>query len=209
MSGHSSLIQMDTTASLGSEGAPDREEPAVSAPISSFDEVYDQFFPYVWRSVVHLGVQPARVDDVVQEIFLVVHRRLGDFAGRSSIKTWLFGIVLNMVREERRAMRRKPDHDLRKGDGDLGMLVDAADRGPFEHVAQVEALRRLQLALGEMEEEKREVFILSELNEMSGPEIAEATRANLNTVYTRLRAAQRDFERIVDRLRAQDEWRLR
>src|SRR5262249_12085268 len=61
-----------------------------------FADVYEALFAFVWRSVRRLGVDEGAVDDVVQEIFVIVHRRLHDFEGRSSVKTWIFGIVLRV-----------------------------------------------------------------------------------------------------------------
>ena len=72
-----------------------------------FAEVYRELFGFVWRSTRGLGVTPAAIDDVVQEIFMVVHRRLRHFEGRSSIRTWVSGIVLNVVRHHRRNLARK------------------------------------------------------------------------------------------------------
>src|SRR6185436_19202677 len=69
-----------------------------------FEEVYEQNVTFVWRSARRLGVADAAIDDVVQEIFVVVHRRLREFEGRSSLKTWLFAIVLRVVRDHRRSL---------------------------------------------------------------------------------------------------------
>jgi RNA polymerase sigma-70 factor (ECF subfamily) len=63
--------------------------------------------------------------------------------------------------------------------------------------------------LDAMRKERREVFILAELEEMSVADIAAAVGANSNTVYSRLRAARADFERAVGRARAKDRWRFR
>src|SRR5882672_7077286 len=80
---------------------------AAEAPAAVFAEVYQEWFGFVWRSARGLGVADAALDDVVQEIFVIVHRRLRDFEGRSSIRTWLSGIVLNVVRHHRRSLARK------------------------------------------------------------------------------------------------------
>src|SRR5262245_16282732 len=86
--------------------APARARPAIDEPVA-FDAVYDACFDFVWRNARRLGVPDAQLDDAVQEVFLVVHRRLADFEGRSSIKTWVFGILLKVAADHRRALRRK------------------------------------------------------------------------------------------------------
>jgi RNA polymerase sigma-70 factor (ECF subfamily) len=86
---------------------------------------------------------------------------------------------------------------------------DEARLGPHERAAEREAVRQLHAILDELDDEKRAVFVLAELEQMTVPEIAEAVEANLNTVYSRLRAARREFEQAVARHRARDEWRDR
>src|SRR5262249_38050380 len=120
-SGHPRAAPLVSTA----EGAPPRDqgrgavlcaEPAPHSPAPREGSarghagrvVYEKYFAFVWRSVRRLGVGDSAVDDAVQEIFVVVHRRLADFEERASIKTWLYGIVLRVVRHHRRTLRRKP-----------------------------------------------------------------------------------------------------
>jgi RNA polymerase sigma-70 factor (ECF subfamily) len=172
--------------------------------VLSFEDVYHAHFPFVWRSAKRLGVRDASLDDVVQEVFVVVHRRLVDFEGRSSLKTWLFGITLRVVRDHRRSARRR----------DAGAEVDpdtlrATGSGPAEHAEQAEAVRLLHALLDELDDERREVFVMSELEQMPMPEIAEAVAINVNTAYARLRAARHDFEQALARHRARDMWRFR
>lgn len=181
-----------------------REGPVPVAPREAldFEAVYDAHADYVWRSVRRLGVHPPATEDVVQEVFLVVHRRLDEFEGRSSLKTWLFGIALGVVRNHRRSVRRKR---LEAGEA----ADDALDRAPADRGAEpdrlterAEAARLLHRLLDELDDERREVFVMAELEQMRGTEIAAATGLNLNTVYTRLKAARKLFNRAVARHRA-------
>jgi RNA polymerase sigma-70 factor (ECF subfamily) len=178
--------------------------------VPPFEQVYETHFAFVWRSVRRLGVSEAALDDVVQEIFLVVHRRLDEFEGRSSLKTWLFGIVLRVVRDHRRSLRRKSPHSIRpEAPVDPDALADARGAGPHEAAANQEAIRVLHGLLDELDDEKREVFVLAELEQMSAAEIAAAVEVNVNTVYSRLRAARQGFEEALARHHARDHWRLR
>src|SRR5882672_9010889 len=87
-------------------GAPFPAELAPEASGVIFDEVYEAHFDFVWRSVRRLGVDEFGVEDVVQEVFFTAHRRLGEFEGRSSVRTWLFAIVVHLVRHYRRKRQR-------------------------------------------------------------------------------------------------------
>lgn len=164
-------------------------------------EIYAEHFDFVWRSVRRLGVPESAVDDAVQDVFVVVHRRLGEFEGRASIRTWLFAIVRRVVRDHRPSPRRLPT-DPEALDG----LPDPAG-GPMERAAQAEAARLLYQLLDELDADKREVFVLVDLEQMTAPEAAEAVGANVNTVYARLRAARRDLDAAMTRLRARGAWR--
>ena len=174
----------------------------------AFEDVYDAHVTFVWRSARRLGVSESAVDDVVQEIFLVVYRRLGEFEGRSSLKTWLFAIVLRVVRDHRRSVRRKSPHHAQQGATDPDTLTDRSNLGPHDAVARAEGLRVLHDLLDELDDDKREIFVLAELEQLAAPDIAEAIGMNVNTVYTRLRAARHDFNTALSRHRLRDEWRL-
>src|SRR5262245_25709599 len=89
--------------------ARDQHAPDAGALVS-FEALYDEHFDFVWRTVRRLGVPEALVDDAVQEVFLVVHRRLGSFEGRSSLKTWICAIVTRVASDSRRSVRRKSPH---------------------------------------------------------------------------------------------------
>lgn len=179
-----------------------------AAPLD-FEEIYDTCFDFVWRNARRLGVPDEHLDDAVQEVFLVVHRRLADFEGRASVKTWLFGILVKVAADHRRAVRRKSPHARSAGGVvDADTVPDEAERAD-ERMVQSEGVRLLRKLLDELDDDKRAVFVLAELEQMSAPEIALALGLNLNTVYARLRAARVDFNQFALRERARDTWRLR
>jgi RNA polymerase sigma-70 factor, ECF subfamily len=178
----------------------DSHPPARSEPCSLvFAEVYEEHFDFVWRSARRLGVSALHVDDVVQEVFLVVHRRLHEFEARSSLKTWLFAITRRVVGDYRRSARRKPSEPI--GNFEPEAHANSAADAQLE---RNEDTRLLYSLLDELEPEKREVFVLAELEQISGPEIAAALGENLNTVYARLRAARMAFEAAVARHQARN-----
>ena len=190
-------------------------QPAAAArdgaePELSFDGLYDEHFGFVWRSLRRLGVDPSALDDAVQDVFVVVHRRLAEFEGRSSPRTWLFGILLRVARDHRRSARRKRNHGLLPaGDVDTAEVADPTSPTPLESAARAEAVRMVYAILDSLDDDKREVLVMGDLEQMSVPEIAEALGANPNTVYSRLRAARAEVEQAIARFRARDGWRQR
>lgn len=181
-------------SSTGSLRPSTVQEPAAETP--AFREVYDRYFAFVWRSAANRGVPAAALDDVVQEVFIVIHRKLPEFEGRSSVRTWLAGITRRVVADYVRKRGNQP-----AGDESLER-EPAGSIGAVEAVEQKAALELLDVLLAKMNDEQREVFVLHEIEHLSGAEIAELTETNENTVWTRLRAARRVFQEGVARQRA-------
>jgi RNA polymerase sigma-70 factor (ECF subfamily) len=187
---------------------PAAPDVGVGGTAIKFEAVYEAHFPFVWRNVRRLGVPHASVEDVVQEIFVIVHRKLGDFEGRSSVKTWLFGILLRVVRDFRKSQRRKnPQGQEERLDPEA--LGDDPSQAPDQRAASAEGIRVLHALLDELDDEKREVLVLAELEQLTVPEIAESLGINLNTVYSRLRVARQEFEQAIQRRRAREEFGAR
>src|SRR3954453_3083890 len=140
-----------------------------SRPRLTFAELYESCFAFVWRTARRLGTPEASLDDVVQEIFMVAYRRQDEFEGRSSPKTWLYGIAFNVVRAHRRELGAKHPHVLvEETRADPGLLVDEGD-GPHEHAAKQEAARFLERFLDSLDDDRRDVFVLAELEQLSAP----------------------------------------
>jgi len=158
-------------------------------------------------------VDDAAVDDVVQHVFLVAYRRFPEFrlddfpGGRGSVKAWVFAILVRVVREHRRTTRRKSPH-VNLPYTDPETVADSRHLGPHEALAKVEAACLVRQLLEELDDEKREVFVLAELEQLTALEIADVLGVNASTVSSRLRAARRDFERAAERHRRRDTWRL-
>lgn len=166
----------------------------------SFQEVYEQTFPFVWRTVRRLGVDESAQDDVTQEVFVAVYRRLGDFEGRCSVKTWVFNILMGLVRNYRRSQRRKGKAQaLSSTVVDPAVLADAG-ADPSENASRSQAGRILHQLLDELTEDKAIVFVMADLEGMTVPEIAELMNANVNTIYSRLRVARREFSMALSRM---------
>jgi RNA polymerase sigma-70 factor (ECF subfamily) len=147
-----------------------------------------------------LGVPLAALDDATQDVFVVVHRKLPEFEFRSQLKTWLFGIALRVAQRQRR------DSDPAPADYSLEELPDPS-RSPHETAARTQALEIMDRILRGMDDERRSVFIMAELEQLPIVEIAEVLGLKLNTAYSRLRLAREAFNEELKRYRARDEWR--
>jgi RNA polymerase sigma factor (sigma-70 family) len=169
----------------------------LTAAAPDFAAVYREHQGFVGRTLRHLGVDPGRVDDAVQDTFMVVHRRLAEFEGRAALRTWLFEIARRVAGRYRRTAAREAPRSC-----PLDEL--AGTRSQDEDVARVEAAEMLRVFLDELDHDKSVVFILSELEQWRAPEIAEALEMNLNTVYARLRAARKQLDRVVARVQARE-----
>ena len=170
-------------------GTSVKEQAATRAESEEFAALYSAHFRRVWRVLRRLGVLPAHLDDAVQDVFVAAWRRRGDFEGRSSEGTWLIGIAARVASDYRRR-RQRPAEAVPET-----VVDDRAD--PSARSEAAEAARLLHSLLDRMSEERREVFVLTELEQYTAPDIATALGLNVNTVYTRLRAARRDFNALL------------
>jgi RNA polymerase sigma-70 factor (ECF subfamily) len=172
-------------------------------PRPTFAVVYDEHFDFVWRTARRLGIPEAAAEDVVQDTFLVLHRRLRDYDGATPIKRWILGITMHVVADHRRRFRRKDGRCIpHAADSNGDFLIASTRPPPSQEAEQSEAVQLLQKLLEELDEDKREVLVLAQLEEMTVPEIAEMLGANVNTIYARLRAARREFDAAHTRYRA-------
>jgi RNA polymerase sigma-70 factor (ECF subfamily) len=160
---------------------------------ASFEQVYEEFFDFVYRNARRLGVPPSAADDVVQEVFVVLHRRLPEYDGRATLQSWVYGILANTVRDYRRAFRRKQGPLVAvERDEQLG---PASSRTSPEQRAQLKQdLTLLMQLLNELPEAQRELIVLADLEQLSMPEICDCLGGNSNTVYSRLRVARENLK---------------
>jgi RNA polymerase sigma-70 factor, ECF subfamily len=161
-------------------------------------QIYAEHARYVWRVLRRLGVPEANAADATQDVFVVVHRRLGEFEGRARMTTWLFQICLRVASDRRKSARRRPEIL------DESLLEAAVDGAPdaLAGVQQRERLALLEQALDAMDFDQRVVFTMFELEEMSGEQISEALLIPLGTVYSRLRLGRQAFSQALLMLQA-------
>jgi RNA polymerase sigma-70 factor, ECF subfamily len=175
---------------------PESVESFVTRPPTppAFEEVYESCAKLVWRNLRRLGVPEPALEDAAQDVFLVVHRRLPEFEGRSSLRTWIFGIVLRVAARHRRKARGVAGRETPIPSEISHALLAPAHEGPFERTLHRQATQLLHRVLERLDEERRALLILVDAEQTSVAEAAEALEINLNTAYSRLRAARRTFE---------------
>lgn len=174
------------------EAAPPVRAVAPEAP--SFASIFEQFAPYVWRALRRLGVPEADAEDQCQEVFVVVHRRLRDFEGRSSIKTWLYGICVRVASDFRDKAHVRHEQPTAS--------VPEQSVPPAQHDAaqRRQTLELLDAILAGLDADKRAVFVLYEFEGLTMNEVAEAVGCPLQTAYSRLHAARKLVQEAAQRI---------
>ena len=155
---------------------------------SAFDKLFREQFPFVWRSLRALGVSPADLDDVAQEVFVIAHKRLDVLDPELSVRPWLYGIARWVVQNHRRKVRGRASRWA-----PLSGEHPSNDPSPERVVAVQETASLVMRLLARLKPERREVLWLVELEQLTVPEVAAALEIPLNTAYSRLRLARADF----------------
>lgn len=159
----------------------------VSALEPAFTAIYRENFAFVWRVLRRLGVPTEALEDAVQDVFVVVHRRAAAYQSGVPIRSWLFGITRRVAADTRKRWQRNSGRNDLHADTEL--MGD-----PRDAAARAEASDFVARFLAELDEDKRIVFVLSDIEGMTAPEIGAALGVNINTIYARLRAARIRFQ---------------
>jgi RNA polymerase sigma-70 factor (ECF subfamily) len=163
-----------------------------------FASIYDAWFDHVSRWIRALGAPEADNEDLAQEVFLVVRRRLRDFDGRN-VAGWLHRIAAGQVRQHRR--RRWIRSVLSPRQPIAIEDLPSLGTSPIAALETREKQRVLELLLSKMSEKRRVAFVLFEIDGYGGDEIADILDIPINTVWTRLHHARRDFFALVAQYR--------
>jgi len=169
------------------------------ASLRDFRALYVEQFDYVWTNLRRMGVAPPDLDDAAQETFVIAFRRLPTLREHGALRPWLFGIVRRVAYRYRRgAARRLRLTDAVRSQPDRG--------GVLSETVQCDAASMVGRFLERLPPTKREVFVLAELEGCTGIEIAQALHVSQDTVWSRLKAARREFDRFsrVVQLQSQD-----
>jgi RNA polymerase sigma-70 factor, ECF subfamily len=159
----------------------------------SLRTVFDEHGAFVCRCLRICGVRDADLDDVLQEVFLVVYKRLPDYEERGSTRAWLYSICTRVASAQRRKLRS------RREDSATEFSFDPLPATQFQQLADSEALAYGHRLLQQLPDAQRDVFWLYEVEELSMTEIAQALGCPLQTAYSRLRIARQRIESEVRR----------
>jgi RNA polymerase sigma-70 factor (ECF subfamily) len=198
-----SIDDRAVTAMRGAQNAIPRvsesaKETAEDEKLLSVTQVHERHGEFIWRTLHRMGVRPPLVEDVYQEVFLVVHRRLSTFNGQSAITTWLYEICFRVAAGYRRKAhfrREELVHDWSELES-----VSSQTPSPERQLVASRQAKQLERILDTMPLEYRVVFVMFEIEGLSSEQIAESVGAPLGTVYSRLYRARKHFARALTRL---------
>ena len=162
-----------------------------TSPITEdgFRRTFDAHVEAVWRFLVRLGASPADAEDLAQEVFVIVHRRIDQLDAARSVRPWLFGIARNVLRDHRRLARHRKET--------LDPEIDEARSDPA--VRAFESAGVVRAALLDLPEPLRALIVLHDLEEMEMREAAEVLDVALDTAYARLRRARVLLREAIER----------
>lgn len=178
----------------------DASRPLLSRPTVS--EIHVQYGAFIWKTLYRMGVRSPHLEDVYQEVFLVVHRRLDSYAGMCSITTWLFEVCFRVTASYRRRAHFRREQLV--PDAASVSFVAAPTPSPEREVEQRQAVDRLQNLLSTLKSEQRVVFTLSQVEGLTCEQISEQVGVPVGTVYSRLHRARKAFRRALSRQQTRD-----
>ena len=168
--------------------------------------IYAAHAQFLWKSLYRMGVSEADLPDAMQEVLLVVHRRLETFDSSSKLTTWLFGICLRVAGGIRRSRRRRREAPMQTEEHRMG-LVD--EDHPERLMNRRDARRRLETALDSLGPERCALLTLFEIEGLPCAQIADLLGVPVGTVHSRLAAARARFHKALSRLDAEERHSMR
>jgi RNA polymerase sigma-70 factor (ECF subfamily) len=166
--------------------------PTAASEVPPFHAIYKQYLDFVWSSAGHLGAGTDIIDDVVQDVFIVIHSKLATLQRPEALRSWIYGIVRRTVSDYRRSRRTRD-----AAGANLSAEPKASRPSPLDMAERNAELELLESILAKLDEPKREVFVMVEILEMTVPEVVQSLDIGLNTAYSRLRLARQDFEEAL------------
>jgi RNA polymerase sigma-70 factor (ECF subfamily) len=174
--------------------------PELATDGAAFRQLFDANAAYVVASLGRFGVAPSDHDDLMVEVFVRVHRALHTYDPARPIRPWLCAFVARVASEHRKLARHRREVAGTEHEGEAAGTPDSA-------LEAHEARHLVAMALAALDDDKRTVFVLHELDEIAVPEIALALSIAEGTAYSRLRAARAEFAAAVRRYKSSPAFR--
>ena len=165
-----------------------------SRPISrpTLAELFQAHARFVWRVLAAHGIRDADIEDAAQEVFLIVHRRMEDWdPARAAARTWLYAIASRVAANH----RKRVHHSREQSSAELEHPAGGVE--PEAEVDRSRLIVRLEQAIAALDDAKRDVFVLFELQELSMKEVADTVGCPVQTAYARLYAARRAIAEAI------------
>jgi RNA polymerase sigma-70 factor (ECF subfamily) len=174
---------------------PEVRSKTAQPPTLDFKELFESEFDYVWFTLRRLGVPTCDLEDLAHDVFIRIHKRLTDYDPSRPLRPWLFGFAYRLASDYRRLARHRFER--------LDERIEVADPAPSaaDQLDRKQMLDLAWIALGDLDLEQRAVFILHDVEGLPASQIAEVLNIPLNTGYSRLRLARKQFSRTLARLR--------
>ncbi len=174
---------------------PPGDGTAVDGPAPTA-RLFDAHASYVGRTLRCLGVRDGELPDVVQEVFLLAHDRRAELSDPAKIRAWLYAICVRKALSARRDGARRQLREVARS------AEPANERTPHDELEKTRRLTQALSILGELDDDKRAVFVLSAVEQLPMAEVAVIVGCPLQTAYSRLQAARREIATTLRRLRA-------
>jgi RNA polymerase sigma-70 factor (ECF subfamily) len=180
------------------------QTPALRAEALDVARLHAEHASFVWATLQRLGVRDADLEDMLQEVFVVVHKRLHTYDPSARATAWLFGIAVRVAAGYRRRAYRRHEQTV-----DPFPEPSCEGTGPEASASVLQARRRLEAILDELDLEKRALFVMFEIDELPCEDIAATFGVPVGTIHSRLHAARQAFAKILARHQARDARRFR
>ena len=159
--------------------------------------IHAEHADFVWITLQRFGVAPADLEDALQDVFIVVQKRIASFDWACALTTWIFAVCRRVAS----TYRRRADRDRGRHEPLADEMTDPGS-SPEELLADRQAQARLDRMLDAMDLDRRAVFVMFEIEEMPCSEIAAMVGVPLGTVYSRLHAARKELAKLLEKEQA-------
>lgn len=183
---------MDSCVNESSTATPPREHPLRALPDGAeFAAIYEEHSKAVYYLALRFLADPQKAEDVTHDVFLKVYRKLGEFRGDSSLRTWLYRITINHCQNLKQSWSSR--HLVTPADDTIWHTTAAPAESPLRALETKELGERIQTTLAALPAEYRLLLLLVADEELSYEEVAHLTEQSPDAVRGKLHRARKAF----------------